>query len=136
MIGLDTGFFIHLRSGNPHAVSVWKRVEEGESACISSITAYELLRMGYSESTGKMSFLVERLVKAIRVASVGEEAARMAARIVHGTKMPSLSAIILASLIQSGAKEIYTSDGYMALYAGKDVNVVNLGPIDFEASSL
>ena len=130
MVGLDTGFFFHLRKGTPRALEVWERVVRGEGACISAVTVYELLKAGYRMGSLKVSSFVEDLAGVLEVVPVDYQVAHRAAGLAHGLGIPGLDALILASLLQAGSREIYTSDSHLEAFKGEGVEVVNLGPVE------
>ena len=122
MVGVDTGFFFLLESQHKTAVKIW----DNESLVTSAIVFYELqkqLLRGHLKSWPKLLKDIERCVSAVPLTT---NIALKAGYIAHGTGMPGLDALILASLLEAGCKEIYTTDHHLELYKKKGIKVINL----------
>ena len=98
LIGIDTGFFFALQYGNEEAIKVWKN---GHLA-VSVLVIYELQKHLLKRESKKWKELVKEIKKATLVVPLVEEIAERAAHIVHGTGIPALDALILASLLHIG----------------------------------
>ncbi|MCX5816565.1 MAG: PIN domain-containing protein [Proteobacteria bacterium] len=120
MTGLDTGFFVELLRGNSEAITVWKAIVDGmEDASVSCLTVFELKRLALKGALKADE--VETTVQAIF--AVGEVAwidstdvCELASRLSHGLGIPAIDALILAGLLDSGAREIYTTDSHFEAY--------------------
>ncbi len=73
---------------------------------------------------------VKDLVEVLEVVPVDYQVAHRAAGLAHGLGIPGLDALILASLLQAGSREIYTSDSHLEAFKGEGVEVVNLGSVE------
>lgn len=113
-VGLDTGFFVRLLQAHPTAQAVWGRILSGElSAAISCLSLYELEKLGLRGAIEKTAAetLVEDLPHICSVVWLdGPAILGRAARIAHGHGLAMADAIILASLVEAGATEVYTTD--------------------------
>ncbi len=49
-----------------------------------------------------------------------------AARLAHGNDVPTVDALILASLLQAGAHTIYSTDRHLQSFKKKGINIINL----------
>lgn len=118
---LDTGFFLRLLEGHEGAKAKWQALVEGEEGLVSGLSLVELLRLGLKGALARQD--AELLLKAIpavcRVVwpdwGIGERAARLS----HGLHLPLVDALILATALEGGAKEIWTADADLARYEGK-----------------
>lgn len=119
-VGLDTGFFVRLLQADPTAREIWSRITRGEiTAAISCISLYELDKHGLKGVVEKTAAetLVEELPHLCRVVWLdGPALLRRAARIAHGNGLAMADAIILASLIEAEAEEVYTTDSDLSTY--------------------
>ncbi len=122
LIGIDTGFFFALQYGNEKAVEVWKN----SHLAVSVLVLYELQKQLLKRESKKWKWLVEEIKKATLVVKIVEDIAQKAAHISHGTGIPALDALILASLLHVGCKTIYTTDKHLEMYAKKGIKIVNL----------
>lgn len=123
MTGVDTGFFFALEDRNPMAVSLWK---EKRDLVTSSVVIYELQKHLLKGEFAENRKLVADIRRALPVLTVTDEVALRAARLAHGTALPGLDALILASLLEAGCKEIYTTDSHLLAYKKKSVKIINL----------
>lgn len=124
MIGLDTGFFVRLLGGHSGAVEVWTLVAEGAPAAVSCVSLYELERLalrGVLDRSATDVLHAELPVLCTLVWLDGAEGAdrlRRAARLAHGNGLAMADALILTSLLDAGARTVYTTDTDMARYDG------------------
>lgn len=58
---------------------------------------------------------------AVSAIDLGENTARLAARISYKYGLPDLDSLILATLLDAKVKRIYTTDAHLELYQGKGV---------------
>ncbi len=121
MIGVDTGFFFALREGNPVAL----RVFEEEDIAVSVLSRFELRRLSFRKGIPWSDF-AELLTHSVTVLDLTGETADEAAEISHGTGMPALDALILASLVAAGCRTIYTRDEHFLRLARRDVEIIRL----------
>ncbi|WP_038044077.1 type II toxin-antitoxin system VapC family toxin [Thermus tengchongensis] len=128
MTALDTGFFLRLLQGHEGARAKWEALVEGEEGVVSGLSLVELLRLALKGALDREDG--ELLLKAIpavcRVVwpdwGIGERAARLS----HGLHLPLVDALILATALEAGAKELWTADQHLAAYEGR-LRVVLLG---------
>ena len=130
IVGFDTGYFIRLLEGNEIAVKVWKELSNGDiDAIVSPLTFFELKRLGLR---GKIEInAVETLIEAIegicQVAWLKNiDVFTYSANISHGTGIPAVDSIILASCIELNASKIYTTDSHFLEYKKKLVSIVKI----------
>jgi predicted nucleic acid-binding protein len=121
MIGVDTGFFFALREGDPVASKVF----EEEDVCISVLTRFELRRLALRRGIA-WDDLGAWLARSVTALDLSGPAADEAAAISHGTGMPAIDALILASLLAAGCRVIYTRDEHMWRLGRKDVEIIRL----------
>lgn len=57
---------------------------------------------------------------------VNNKIAVIAGGISHAFGIPGLDSLIIASLLEAGAGEIYTTDAHFSLYSGAGCNIINL----------
>ena len=121
-VGLDTSFFVKLLKGDQRARKVWERVARPEIvAVISCISLYEIDKLalnGALARTAADTLLEEILFVCQVVWADAPPRLRQAARIAHGNGLGMADALILASLIEAKATEIYTADPDFAAYQG------------------
>ena len=122
LIGIDTGFFFALQYGNEKAIEVWK---SGHLA-VSVLVIYELQKHLLKRESRKWKELIREIKRATLVVPLVEEIAERAAHISHGTGIPAMDALILASLLHVGCKTIYTTDRHFEMYSKKGIKIVNL----------
>ena len=129
MTGLDTDFFIKFLENNQEAVRVWKGIMEGEEAAVSCLTLYELKRLSLKGKINEKALVIilTAVSSLCRIVWLNEQdILLMGANLSHGLGIPSIDALILAGLLKSGAKIIYTTDSHIQAYQKKDVTVVRL----------
>jgi predicted nucleic acid-binding protein len=121
MIGVDTGFFFALREGDPTALKVF----EEEDIAASVLSRFELRRLSLRKSIPWSDF-ASHLTRSVMILELTTEAADQAAGISHGTGMPAIDALILASLVAAGCRTIYTRDEHLLRFVRQDVEVIRL----------
>lgn len=119
LVGLDTGFFFAVESEHAEAVEVWKNQE----VVTSAIVLYELQKKLLQGDLRKWSTLLEDIAGSAAVFAVTLEIALRAGHIAHGTGMPGLDALILASLLDAGCEAVYTTDPHFKLYQKKGIRI-------------
>lgn len=125
-VGLDTGFFIKVFEGDPRAVQVWEKVINGElKAFTSSLVLFELKRLfhklGRIEEFGAVR---EAIFLNCEIVSVDPNVAESGADISHGTGLPSVDALIYASV--GKADRFYTTDRSFEVLGKKKPRIVVL----------
>jgi predicted nucleic acid-binding protein len=112
MVGLDTGFFVGLMKGKRKAAEVWHNLSQAEFLpVVSVLTLGELLylsfRLGEPE-TGRT--LVDNIAVATKVVAVDRDIVEKGASLKAGRGIPYVDALIAATFLLSGCKEIHTTD--------------------------
>ncbi len=121
MIGVDTGFFFSLREGDPLAL----RIFEEEDIAVSVLTRFELRRLSLRRAMPWAEFRL-LLTRSAEILDITGEIADEAAAISHGTGMPALDALVLASLVAAGCRTIYTRDEHFLRLVRKDLEIIRL----------
>jgi predicted nucleic acid-binding protein len=121
-VGLDTSCFVKLLQGDQRARKVWERVARREIvAVISCISLYEIDKLAFKGALARTAAdtLLEEILVVCQVVWLDAlTRLRQAARIAHGNGLGMADALILASLIEAKATEIYTADPDLAAYRG------------------
>lgn len=119
--GLDTGFFVRLLQEDSTAEHVWARITSGRAAgVLSCLSLYELEKQGLNGLVQREATetLVRELPHVCMVVWLDNpDLLRRAARIAHGNALAMADALILTSLIEAGAEEVYTTDRDLEAYA-------------------
>ena len=127
MIGLDTGFFLELLRGNKVAISVWKAaVNDEEELLVSCLTLFEITRLGLKGAVKDWQAIAETIDDVVDVIWLDREITSQAAHLSHGTGLPAIDALILASLLSKDVHEIYTTDSDFERYHSQQITIVNL----------
>jgi predicted nucleic acid-binding protein len=121
MIGVDTGFFFALREGDPVA----QRIFEAEDIAVSVLTRFELKRLALRKGIAWPD-LGGPLDRSVAMLDVTAERAEEAASISHGTGIPAIDALILASLLAAGCRTIYTRDEHFLRFSRPGITVIRL----------
>jgi len=121
MIGADTGFFFALRDGDPVAL----RIFEEEDVVVSVLTRFELKRLALRRGIA-WDDLGGWLARSVTVLELTEEAADEAAALSHGTGLPAVDALILASLVVAGCRTIYTRDEHFLRFSRQGIDIIRL----------
>ena len=129
MLGLDTGFFVRLLGLNAHAVAVWNGIADGETdAVCSGLSLFELERLALRGAVdrGEADLLLGALPEVVAVRWMeSTDLAVAAARLSHGTGLPSLDALIFSTLIHHGATAIVTTDDWSSA-GGQGVEIIRI----------
>lgn len=129
-IGFDTGFFVLLANGRKEALDLWREVSKGErDAVVSAVTLYEIDRLGLRGELEEIfvDTALESIPEVCRLVWIDElTLIRSAARLAQGHALSQADALILASLLEQGCTEIYTTDRDLVRYRRKGTNVINL----------
>lgn len=129
MIGLDTGFFVELLRGNKTAVELWKSIIDGEETSVSCLSIFELKRLSLKGVVdGKaVETLIEALHAVCKVIWLDDKELLLSgAKLSSGLGIPAMDALILASLLTSGARTIVSTDSHLAGYKKKGVVIQKL----------
>ena len=121
MIGVDTGFFFALAEGHPLAVAAYR-----ESDVMASVlTRFELRRIALRRGV-PWEKVGSPLSRSVHFVEVTGAVADQAAAISHGTGLPALDALILAGLLASGCRTIYTKDEHFSRFSREGVEIILL----------
>ncbi|MDR2017289.1 MAG: hypothetical protein LBQ00_00110 [Syntrophobacterales bacterium] len=129
MIGLDTGFFIEVLKANEQAVTVLQKIHDGEDACVSGLTIFELRRLALKGLLEKdfIDVVVQNIPVFCTVCWLDNgEIHDFAAGLANDLGISAMRSLILTGLILSGAETIYTTDPHMESYAGRGVAVIKI----------
>jgi predicted nucleic acid-binding protein len=130
IVGFDTGYFVRLLEGNEAAVKVWKDLTEGNiDAVVSPLTFFELKRLGLKGEINNTSLetlfeAIEGICHIVWLKDTGIFTS--SASISHGTGIPAVDSIILASFPAMNVKKIYTTDSHFKAYKKKSVSIIEL----------
>ena len=111
MTALNTGFFVRLPvhlQGDGRAVDRWRAL-------------VELLRLSLRGAIGRKDagLLLDAIPAVCRVVwpdwTVGERSARLS----HGLALPLVDALVLATALEAGAEELWTTDAHLTAYEGR-----------------
>lgn len=122
LIGVDTGFFFVLEKEHPVAIDIWSN----RTIVTSVVVLYELQKKLLQKKIEGWKTIIEDIRKSVSVVQITTDIALKASQIAHSTGMPGLDVLILSSLLESGCKEVYTTDSHFELYRGKEVKIINL----------
>ncbi|MGB3545190.1 type II toxin-antitoxin system VapC family toxin [Rubrivirga sp.] len=132
VVGFDTGFFVRLLQADPRAVAAWGDVRARRSVGTAScVTLFELDRLGLKGHLERepTEALVAALPTTCRVVWLdeleGADRLRRAVRLGHGNGLAMADSITLSSLLDVGARTVYTTDPDLDRYDGP-VEVVRL----------
>jgi predicted nucleic acid-binding protein len=127
MIGLDTGFFLELVSGNEQAVSLWQScLDDKVELVVSCLTLFEIERLGLKGKLGGIDTILDAIHGVTLVVWPDREILGRSARLSHGLGIPALDSLILASLTSRDVSEIYTTDSDLEAYQSSKTMVKNL----------
>ena len=129
MIGLDTGFFIEVLKANDEAVNILRQIHDGEDACVSGLTLFELRRLALGGLLEKefIDVVIQNIPSFCTVCWLDNvEIHDFAAGLSLDVGISGMNSLILAGLVLSGAETVYTTDPHMELYADRGVAVVRL----------
>jgi len=112
MVGLDTGYFMAMIKGHSKALTLWDKLQRKSKIPVVSVLtlgelAYLYYRIGEPE---KGQRLVENIKILAIIKSVDENIAIRAASLKHGLAIPFIDALIMATFLEAGCKEIHTTD--------------------------
>lgn len=112
MVGLDTGFFIAFMAQEGDAVAAWEALSMDElPPVVSLLTIGELLYLSYHLSKPNAGRkMVDAIYAATRVVPIDREIVEKAAALKAGRGMPYIDALILATFLNAGCKQIHTTD--------------------------
>lgn len=122
LVGADTGFFYCLKDGDQTAQEVLQDCD----IVVSILTVFELRRAALKGNKPAWYQAQKFLEKFATIMDVNKEVAEKAAKISHGTGMPAIDSLILASLLTAGCKHIYTTDSHFETYKKKGIKIINL----------
>ena len=129
MIGLDTGFFVELLKAHKEAVELWKKIMDGEDASVSCLSIFELKRLSLKRAieSEAVETLIEAMLAICKVVWLdNNEVLLSGANLSYGLGIPSMDALILASLVESGAQTIFTTDHHLEGFKKKGVKTQKL----------
>jgi predicted nucleic acid-binding protein len=109
-------------------VDRWRALVEGEGeGVVSGLSLVELLRLSLKGAIGRedAGLLLDAIPAVCRVVwpdwTVGERSAPLS----HGLALPLVDALVLATALEAGAEELWTTDAHLTAYEGR-MRVVRL----------
>ncbi|HME42157.1 MAG TPA: PIN domain-containing protein [Syntrophorhabdales bacterium] len=129
MIGLDTGFFFKLLTGNRQATGIFEGINEDADLCVSCLTIFELKRLSLRGALEEdaVNRLIDNVLSLCHISWLDNvEIHSLAATLSHGLGIPAVDSLILAGFITNGSETIYTTDSHMEKYVKKGVQVIKL----------
>jgi predicted nucleic acid-binding protein len=127
-VGLDTGVFERILSGDERVVHLVQRLTEQEhSAFVSCISLYELTKLRHRGVVDheKADLLLDRIPEAFEVIWLDRPSLlHRAAGVSHGDNIPMADALILSSCLWKGCEVLYTTDADFTRYEGSDIDIV------------
>ncbi len=112
-IGLDSGFFIKLYQGDEEVVALWEKLTEKDEELVACVlSGYEFFRvlMRRGEPMKELEDFWQTMERACEVIPVNGKTVREAARLESTYHLGGLDSLILAVLLGSGCREIFTTD--------------------------
>jgi predicted nucleic acid-binding protein len=88
---------------------------------VSGLSLVELLRLSLKGAIGRedAGLLLDAIPAVCRVVwpdwSIGERSARLS----HGLALPLVDALVLATALEAGAEELWTTDAHLTAYEGR-----------------
>ena len=88
---------------------------------VSGLSLVELLRLSLKGAIGRedAGLLLDAIPAVCRVVwsdwTVGERSARLS----HGLALPLVDALVLATALEAGAEELWTTDAHLTAYEGR-----------------
>ncbi len=127
MIGLDTGFFLELLNGNTEAIILWEScIDDRVDFAVSALSLFEVERLGLKGKLKNFEAVLDAINDVTFVVWLDQEILSKAARLAHGSGIPAVDSLILASLISADCCDIYTTDSHFEAYHNNKVTVRNL----------
>ena len=129
MIGLDTGFFFKLLTGNRQATEVFERINDDTDLCVSCLTIFELKKLSLRGALEEdaVNKLIDNVMSLCHVCWLDNaEIHNVAASLSHELGIPAVDSLILAGFITNGSETIYTTDSHMEKYVKKGIQVIKL----------
>jgi predicted nucleic acid-binding protein len=122
LTALDTGFFVRLLQGDWRAVDWWRALVEGEGeGVVSGLSLVELLRLSLKGAIGRKDagLLLDAIPAVCRVVWPDWRVGERSARLSHGLALPLVDALVLATALEAGAEELWTTDAHLTAYKGR-----------------
>ena len=120
MIGLDTGFFVEFVRGNKQVALLWQELSASSApkSIVSCISIYELQKLVARKVVDKLKTegIINVLPDFCNVIWLDKQILQKSAQLSHKAGLAMGDALIIQSLIEGGARTIYTTDGDLAKY--------------------
>jgi predicted nucleic acid-binding protein len=118
MIGLDSGFFVQLVRGESQATEVWQTLKSSPepSSLVSCISIYELYKLIARKvvDKAKTEGIISVLPDVCTIIWLNQWILQKSAQLSQKTGLAMGDAIIVQSLIEGGARTVYTTDSDLA----------------------
>ena len=114
VIGVDTGFFIKLKSNNPRAKEIWENVINGEEELAVSVLSINeisvhFFRNGKPEECKEILTLL-KLFPNINLIPVSERIAELSAGYRYSLGIPTIDSLILTTFIYEHCDKVISTD--------------------------
>lgn len=128
IIGFDTGFFIKLLKGDETTINVWQDLSQTDKlAVVSALSLFELQRLALKGVIKKeyVNDILECINSVCKIIWLNNlKILTHASNISHGTAIPAIDSLILASFLFSNVEIIYTTDAHFQNYKNKNITIV------------
>ncbi len=115
MIGLDSGFFVELVRGNKQVAQLWQDFTTSLeiTSLVSCISIYELHKLIAKKVIDKANTegILSVLSDVCKIIWLDNQVLQKSAQLSCKTGLAMGDALIVQSLIEGGARTIYTTDG-------------------------
>jgi predicted nucleic acid-binding protein len=114
MIGLDTGFFVEFVRANKQAIQLWQELSASSrpKSLVGCISIYELQKLVARKVVDKTKIegIISVLPDFCDIIWLDNQILRKSAQLSYKTGLAMGDALIVQSLIEGGARTIYTTD--------------------------
>lgn len=124
-LGADTGLLIALANKLPKALELWETVRSGgNNLVISTVSINELLVHFYKrarQTAAKNLIDVAKTLTKIAIVPVSLKIAELSAGYRYGLGIPTIDSIVLATFVDKGCQNLYTTDSHFRILKERKV---------------